>query len=102
MYMSTVTLSKTQPTVFSDWGQLGGSGSIMSNTLDMARWLKLQLNLGVSAEGQEVVPQEVVEETHKPVNVIEMKDSVKVYGRPNAPVTFTYPKYGMGWRSGSS
>ena len=30
------------------WGRLGGSGSIMSNAWDMAKWLKMQLSLGLS------------------------------------------------------
>ena len=46
--------------IFSEWGELGGSGSIVSNAEDMLKWLKFQVNQGRDEFGKEVVSQEVV------------------------------------------
>ena len=44
---------------FSKWGELGGSGSVMSNAVDMARWLKMQLREGRNEDGDIVIDKDV-------------------------------------------
>ena len=82
----------------SEWGELGGSGSILTSANDMAEWLHLQLNKGMSQSGVRVVEESVVEETHDPVNGYPSTSSY--LKRPNIPVTYDYSKYALGWRTG--
>jgi hypothetical protein len=66
----------------------------------MAKWMKMQINLGVSAHGLRVVKKGVVEDTHEPWNPIPESQSTKVYRKPYAPITYVFNTYGLGWRQG--
>lgn len=85
----------------SAWGELGGSGSVMSNAVDMTKWLKMQLNQGRNEQGDTVIDAEVLEETHQPSNVIKPEPYyAHMYRRPTMPATLTLDTYAMGWRRG--
>ena len=54
--------------LFSEWGELGGSGSVFTTANEMAEWLHVQLNGGENQSGERVLDESVLEETHDPVN----------------------------------
>ncbi len=64
----------------------------------MAEWLHVQLNYGTSQTGTNVVPEEVIKETHDPVNGYPSSSSYWL--RPNIPITLDDSKYALGWRTG--
>ncbi len=81
-----------------EWGALGGSGSVLSSANEMAEWLHVQLNYGTSQTGTRVFPEEVIKETHDPVNGYPSSSSYWL--RPNIPITLDDSKYALGWRTG--
>lgn len=85
----------------SSWGELGGSGSVTTNAVDMAKWLKLQLNGGRAEDGSTIIDKDVLEETHQPNNIIKPEPSyMRLYRKPGIPVTMTLDTYALGWRRG--
>ena len=44
---------------FRHWGRLGGSGSVVSNAVDMSKYLKFHLSGGSNEDGETVVSQQV-------------------------------------------
>lgn len=70
---------------------LGPAGSINSSALDMARWVALNLNKGLTAgtPGRRLISERRLAQIHSPQVVVpeELKH----------PELF-YPTYGMGWR----
>ena len=72
----------------------------MMRGLDMAKYMKMQLNLGVSAEGVRVVPEDVLEAIRKPNNAFSVPLSRSIYTKPQAPVTMVVDKYGLGFFTG--
>ena len=83
---------------FSEWGELGGSGSVFTTANEMAEWLHVQLNGGENQSGKRVLDESVMEETHDPVNGYPTTSSY--LKRPVIPVTYDYSKYALGWRTG--
>jgi CubicO group peptidase (beta-lactamase class C family) len=69
----------------------GPAGSINSNALDMAQWLRLQLGRG-SFAGKRVISERMVEEMHTPHTVIPIDTASR---RAN-PYTHLQA-YGLGW-----
>ncbi len=66
----------------------------------MAKWLHLQLNGGKNQQGDQVIWNEVLQETHKARNLVKQTDSTKIYKRPIIPVTYDHSRYSLGWRIG--
>lgn len=83
-----------------NWGTAGGSGSITSTASDMTKWLHAQVNGGKSPEGVQVIPEEVLEQTHTAYNIIGETSSDKAFRKPESDVSFTFGNYGLGWRIG--
>ena len=86
--------------VCSEWGKLGGSGSIISTAEDMAKWLQFQLDMGQTPSGDQIIPYQLMKDTHTRQNNLPDSDSVSDWIRPKAPVTYTLLEYGLGWRTG--
>ena len=82
------------------WGELGGSGSIMSTANDMTKWLQLQLNKGKDSCGKKIVEADVMEDTHSPVVPIKINSFDEYWRKPYLPVTYDHHQYGLGWRIG--
>lgn len=81
------------------WGELGGSGSILSTAEDMAKWLLFQLGEGPLGTG-EVLSRTSLDETHRPVSVIPDSASSAQFRKPRCPVSYTFGEYALGWRRG--
>lgn len=86
--------------LLSEWGKLGGSGSVVSTANDMTKWLKFQLASGQAPNGQQLVPADLLAETHKAHNVIPVSATDRKWTKPNAPVTYSQNEYALGWRTG--
>ena len=71
------------------------AGSILSNALDMAQWLRFQLGDGV-ANGKRLLSSASLRETHTPQMLI---NAGSVPRAPNADTTTSshFSTYGMGW-----
>jgi CubicO group peptidase (beta-lactamase class C family) len=70
---------------------IGPAGSINSNVIDMAQWVRLQLNNG-TYEGKQLISPAAVKEMHAPQTIIRLE----------GPMERLYPEahflsYGMGW-----
>lgn len=69
----------------------GPAGSINSNALDMARWLRLQLSDG-RFEGRRLISERMMDEMHTPHTVIPLDTG----SRRLNPYTH-FQSYGLGW-----
>lgn len=94
------TLQAVSNELHSTWGILGGTGSIISNAEDMAKWLHFLLKEGISVDGKRVMDSKVFHETQTPVNIIPQSKSDALYRQPAIPLTYEHGKYGYGWRIG--
>ncbi len=70
---------------------VGPAGSINSNVLDMAQWIRLQLGRGV-VDGRQLLTAAVIKEMWSPQTVIPL-DSVTERLRPSTH----FQAYGLGW-----
>lgn len=82
---------KVEPIAWRNIDNIAPAGSINSNALDMAQWVRLQLGQG-SYQNQRLISSGVVKEMHTPQTVI----------RVEPPFTLLYPEahflnYGIGW-----
>ncbi|HEV8712564.1 MAG TPA: serine hydrolase domain-containing protein, partial [Candidatus Binatia bacterium] len=82
---------KVQPLPWHNLDNIGPAGSITSNVLDMAQWVRLQLGEGTYQQVQ-LFSAAVAKEMHMPQTVI----------RPEPPWSWFFPEahfvlYGLGW-----
>ena len=83
------------------WSQLGGSGSILSNAVDMANWLNFLLGkYNTSFTNSSDTWSKVLKETWTPLQVIKEDATTSKYHKPNCPVSYIFNQYALGWRTG--
>ncbi|HWP83525.1 MAG TPA: serine hydrolase [Bacteroidota bacterium] len=82
---------KLQPRDWVDIDNIGPAGSVNSNVLDMAQWIRLNLSKGVY-EGKRVLSEEVVKEMQTP-QTLQRLDSLTQVWRPSTH----FVAYGLGW-----
>ncbi|MGH7783135.1 MAG: serine hydrolase domain-containing protein, partial [Candidatus Binatia bacterium] len=82
---------KLQPVPWRLIDNIGPAGSINSNVVDMAQWLRLQLGNG-KYEGKQLVTESSLNETHTPQTIIRLEGPYKIF-YPDAH----FFSYGMGW-----
>ncbi|KAI8503420.1 hypothetical protein Bbelb_192410 [Branchiostoma belcheri] len=73
---------------------------ILSNAVDMAKYMNFQLKLGKLLNGSELVPRKLMHLTHKPLTPIGDRGANNK-GKPRWPTSSTTTAYGMGWRVGN-
>ncbi|HEY2066798.1 MAG TPA: serine hydrolase [Gemmatimonadaceae bacterium] len=73
---------------------IGPAGSILSNAVDMARWLRFQLNDGV-VNGKRLLNSAALHETHTPQILVNAGGSARAPGADSTATRFS--TYGMGW-----
>eukprot|EP00058_Branchiostoma_floridae_P020045 XP_002605535.1 hypothetical protein BRAFLDRAFT_104102 [Branchiostoma floridae] len=73
---------------------------ILSNAVDMAKYMNFQLTLGKLLNGTELVPGKLMHLTHKPLTTIGERGANNK-GKPKWPTSSTTTAYGMGWRVGN-
>jgi CubicO group peptidase (beta-lactamase class C family) len=71
------------------------AGSILSNAVDMAQWLRFQLDDGV-ANGQRLLSSAALREIHTPQILINAGGGVRVSNADSASASH-FSTYGMGW-----
>jgi CubicO group peptidase (beta-lactamase class C family) len=82
---------KVEPVVWRNIDNIGPAGSINSNVVDMAQWVRLQLGDGVY-QGKQLLSAATVKEMHSPQTIIPLEGvNAKLY--PEAH----FLTYGMGW-----
>lgn len=76
---------------------IGPAGAILSNAVDMAQWLRFQLNDG-QVNGKRLVASAALRETHTPQIVIGGGGGGGRGGAPDSlPPATHFNTYGMGW-----
>lgn len=78
-----------------DAENIAPAGSILSNAVDMAQWMRFQLNDGV-ANGKRLLSSAALRETHTPQMLIGATAVAPVAGADTTTVTH-FHTYGMGW-----
>jgi CubicO group peptidase (beta-lactamase class C family) len=78
-----------------DAENIAPAGSILSNAVDMAQWLRFQLNDGV-VNGKRLVASAALRETHTPQMLINAGGGVRV-SNADSNATTHFSTYGMGW-----
>jgi CubicO group peptidase (beta-lactamase class C family) len=67
------------------------AGSINSNAVEMANWVRMQLNKGKFG-GKQIITSQQIEEMHKPHTIVPLEGAWKLFN-PNS----NFLLYGMGW-----
>jgi len=73
------------------------AGSINSNAMDMAQWLRLQLGDG-TLDGRRILSEDALREMHTPQNVIRPAQLPVGATLAEAEDRFHFWAYGLGWR----
>jgi CubicO group peptidase (beta-lactamase class C family) len=82
---------RVQPIKWVNIDNVAPAGSVNSNVLDMAQWIRMNLNDGMY-NGQSILSKEVIEEMQTPQTVIRL-DSLTKALRPSTH----FVMYGLGW-----
>jgi CubicO group peptidase (beta-lactamase class C family) len=84
---------KMRPIKYRNIDNIGPAGSINSSVVEMAQWLRLQLNEGLREKGKErLISSGSVQEMHTPQTVIRL-DGVMAKLNPETHLA----AYGLGW-----
>jgi len=73
------------------------AGSINSNAVDMAKWLRMHLGRGIY-DGRRILSEDAVDEMHTPQNVIRPEQLPVGATLVEAEDRFHFWAYGLGWR----
>ena len=76
------------------------AGGIISNAVDMERWMSFQLAGGRSADGRQIVAPSYWHQLHSPQSAVDRPPGSMAIERPRFPVSDTVDVYGLGWRLG--
>ncbi len=82
---------KVQPVAWRLIDNIAPAGSINSNVVDMAQWLRLQLGKG-KFDGKQLVSEATINETRTPQTIIRLEGPYPIF-YPDAH----FFSYGMGW-----
>ncbi|CAC5408813.1 unnamed protein product [Mytilus coruscus] len=82
------------------WGQMGGSTNIMSNAVDISKWMLFHLSKGRNQAGQQILSENDMETLHKRRNTITAPTLEKYFSRPQVPVSSLEENYALGWKNG--
>lgn len=74
-----------------NYDNIGGAGSMSSSVTDLARWVRMQLAGGVF-EGQRLVSEKALRETHEPQTIIHRTESQR-----EMQPEYAQSSYAMGW-----
>lgn len=88
---------RISPNFTKKWGELGGSGAMLSNALDMTRWMRFLLNKG-KLDGKYIMNSKTVDDIFKARNYPISRTTTFI--RPNTPITISNDLYSLGWRKG--
>ncbi|KAL4218011.1 hypothetical protein ACF0H5_022749 [Mactra antiquata] len=81
------------------WGDLCGSGCILSNAVDMSKWMLFNLNQNKDSKYEKVLKSDTLADAHSLQNYISYSRA-SVYQKPTMPETLDDNNYGLGWRLG--
>ncbi|XP_076102023.1 uncharacterized protein LOC143071541 [Mytilus galloprovincialis] len=83
------------------YGELCGSGCILSTAVDMTKWMTFHLNGGKLSDGRRLISEKAFKEITTAVNTVPNDMyTYKYYTKPKVPVTTAISGYALGWRSG--
>ncbi|XP_062608814.1 uncharacterized protein LOC134270598 [Saccostrea cucullata] len=82
------------------WGDLCGSGCVLSTSDDMAKWMLFHLGSGETRNGKRLLSKSKLTMMHSPQLRVASSSISKYYTRPLIPVTLTEDSYAMGWKTG--
>ncbi|MBA4123510.1 MAG: serine hydrolase [Acidobacteria bacterium] len=82
---------KVEPIAWRNIDNIAPAGSINSNVVDMAQWVRLQLG-GGKYQGKQLISAASINEMHSPQTIIPLEGSMKML-YPEAH----FLNYGMGW-----
>ncbi|OWF52839.1 uncharacterized protein LOC110447241 [Mizuhopecten yessoensis] len=82
------------------WGNLCGSGCVMSSANDMAKWMMFHLDKGRNSFSVRVVDERALSHTHKAHNTIAKSSIFKYFTKPVVPHTRCQTNYALGWKNG--
>lgn len=88
---------KVSPIAWRTVDNIAPAGSINSNAVDMAQWLRMQLSLG-KYDSRRILSEKTVREMHTPQNVIRAEKLPIGPALAEAEDSFHFWAYGLGWR----
>jgi CubicO group peptidase (beta-lactamase class C family) len=88
---------EVRPIAWRTVDNIAPAGSINSNAVDMAKWLRMQLGRGIY-DGRRILSENVVREMHTPQNVIRPGQLPVGATLVEAEDRFHFWAYGLGWR----
>ncbi|KAL4240720.1 hypothetical protein ACF0H5_001508 [Mactra antiquata] len=82
------------------WGELCGSGCILSNAVDMSKWMMFHLNNKEHVKYTTVLKPESLKAAHTSHNNRTRTARAPYYSKPSTPVTLSERNYGLAWTLG--
>ncbi|XP_052099818.1 penicillin-binding protein 4-like [Mytilus californianus] len=83
------------------YGELCGSGCILTTAVDMTKWMTFYLNGGKLPDGKRLISEKAFKEITTAANTVPNDMyTYKYYTKPKVPVTNSITGYALGWRSG--
>ncbi|MBI3004130.1 MAG: serine hydrolase [Ignavibacteriales bacterium] len=80
-----------QPIEWPNYDNVGAAGTVNSNVVDYAHWIRLNLNDGM-LNGKEILSEKVVEEMQSPQAIIPLDSTTKALWP-----SMHFASYGLGW-----
>lgn len=85
----------------SRYGELCGSGGILTTARDMTKWMTFLLRGGQLDNGTRLLSKNAFDSLITPNNMIPDSSTSKYFSKPNVPATNDRYAYGLGWMIGS-
>jgi len=82
---------KFQPIPWPNYDNVGAAGTVNSNVMDYAQWIRLNLGKGM-IEGKRILGEKTIEEMHTPHTIIPLDSLTKVLYP-----SMHFASYGLGW-----
>lgn len=79
---------------------MGGSTNIMSNAVDISKWMLFHLSKGRNQAGQQILSETDMATLHRRRNTITAPTSEKYFSQPQVPVSSLEENYALGWKNG--
>ena len=74
---------------------IGSAGAVATSANDMAKWIKLNLKLGQTETGKQLIDKKLMQDMRKPVTSVDSHEQDLTL--PEFPAEFTTTDYGYAW-----
>lgn len=78
----------------------GPAASVCSSANDMGKWMQFILQEGIAEDGTDVMSPDALNRLWYPETAYDGSGYASIFGKPNAPVTYSMSNYGLSYFNG--